>query len=120
MVAYSLLQPLSTPKRVQACQIVAPSCRSRSLQSNALVIIPAHQIGLRRYSVLSTGPLRSAPRTLARLAASLRPFFVMMKLVPMATEDAIASPRPIHLESQSQLYAFAFPNTRSFAHLSCL
>ena len=45
--------------------------------------------------MLSTGPVLSL--FLLLLAASCRPFFVMMKLVPMATDEAMARPSPIYL-----------------------
>lgn len=63
--------------------------------SHSLVSMPAHHIGFLRYSVLSTGPVLSL--FLLLLAASCRPFFVMMKLVPMATDEAMARPSPIYL-----------------------
>ena len=106
---HSLLQPLyRVHAKAARSECYSPSKPRESRKDpGLLVIIPAHHIGLRRYSVLSTGPLRSFPLVLARFAASLRPFFVIMKLVPMATEDAMASPRPIHLFDCSIQYCYS-------------
>lgn len=67
-----------------------------TVHHHSLVIIPAHQMGFWRYALLSTGPVLLAPSR-ERFAASLRPFFVMMKLVPMAMLDEMASARPMYL-----------------------
>lgn len=74
-----------------------------------MVAIPAHQIGFLKYARSSDALLPPpgalvdveaevyAPRS--GVAASLRPFLVMMNDVPMAREDEMARPRPMYLSS---------------------
>lgn len=52
--------------------------------------MPAHHIGLLRY-------VKPSPSKPCRSDASLRPFFVMTKLAPIAIVEVMASPRPMYL-----------------------
>lgn len=63
------------------------------------MIMPAHQIGFWRYSVDFMGPSRwflaSFPPP-----ALMRPFFVMMKLHPIAALPVRARKSPMYLENE--------------------
>lgn len=62
------------------------------VSQHALVAIPAHHIGFWRYARRSD----ASPLSPAEL---INPFFVMIKLVPIATLELSASMNPIHLSS---------------------
>ena len=63
---------------------------NHSLVRNELVDMPAHHTGFWRYA-------RRSDAIPLSLAAPMRPFFVIIKLVPMAALELNASIRPIHL-----------------------
>lgn len=54
--------------------------------------IPAHQSGVFRYA-------NPSPSNPCLSAASFKPFFVITKLVPMASVETMASARPMYLSS---------------------
>lgn len=80
----------TSPMTTKSCQMLQ-SC-SPVMNPCIRVMMPPHHIGLFKY----WNPSPSKP---CLSLASLRPFFVMTKLVPMASVEVIARARPTYLSS---------------------